>query len=153
MANARHKADGLKLEDRLCFPLYVASRLMMQKHKLLLDPHGITYTQYIVLSVLYEQGEISVKDLGARLYLDSGTLTPLLKKLEHAKLVTRERSHVDERILNIKLTNKGKKLEPQLADLPSRLAHCMEGFDYSNLKEQLYILIENLKNEKNQPQK
>jgi DNA-binding MarR family transcriptional regulator len=146
MANTKHIPVTLKLEERLCFPLYVASRLMTQKHKSLLDPFGLTYTQYIVLSVLFEQGQTSVKELGTRLYLDSGTLTPLLKKLEHANLLTRERSTVDERLVVIKLTKKGEKLQTKLADIPKQLAQCIENFDYLALKEQLFVLINNLKN-------
>ena len=91
--------DCLKLENQLCFPLYACSKAVTHKYRAFLDPFDLTYTQYITMMVLWEEKEINVKSLGERLYLDSGTLTPLLKKLESKKLISRHRAKDDERNL------------------------------------------------------
>ena len=98
--------DCLRLENQLCFPLYAASREIIRRYKPLLDEIELTYTQYIAMLVIWEHRTISVKDMGARLYLDSGTLTPVLKKLEQKGLIVRRRDSGDERILNITVTDK-----------------------------------------------
>ena len=95
--------EGLKLSNQLCFPLYAASREVIRKYRPYLDPLGLTYTQYIVMMVLWEEEQISVKELGRRLYLDSGTLTPVLKSLEDKGFVDRARSKEDERVLIARL--------------------------------------------------
>ena len=100
--------EALKLDSQLCFPLYAASRKIIGAYTPLLKPLGITYTQYIVFMVLWEQDGITVGDLGSRLRLDSGTLTPVLKKMEAMGYLIRERSQKDERIVNIHLTDKGR---------------------------------------------
>ena len=94
-----HKYDALKIENQLCFPLYACSREIIKRYKPFLDEIDLTYTQYIAMMVMWEQREVNVKELGKRLYLDSGTLTPLLKKLESKGLVSRKRSREDERNL------------------------------------------------------
>ena len=91
----------LRLDNQLCFPLYAASREIIRQYRPALDKLNLTYTQYITMMVLWEQTRISVKDLGARLYLDSGTLTPLLKNLEAKGYLRRERSKADERVLMV----------------------------------------------------
>ena len=96
----KDKYDALKLENQLCFPLYACSKEIVRRYKPYLDEIDLTYTQYIAMMVLWEHGRINVKDMGALLYLDSGTLTPVLKKLEQKGYLTRERDHADERVLN-----------------------------------------------------
>jgi len=96
--------DHLKLDHQLCFPLYAASRLVVKHYKPLLDPLGLTYTQYITLLALWEEDHQTVTAIGDRLYLDSGTLTPVLKKLEQQGLITRTRRLEDERSVLISLT-------------------------------------------------
>ena len=96
--------DNLKLENQLCFPLYVASKEIVRRYTPLLNKYDLTYTQYITMMVLWEKEEVNVKELGEIIFLDSGTLTPLLKKLEDKGFITRNRSSIDERNLIIKIT-------------------------------------------------
>ena len=117
--------DALKLENQLCFPLYVAAKEVVRKYTPVLNQLGITYTQYIALMVLWAEKSVSVKELGEKLYLDSNTLTPLLKTLEKKGLVTRERNKVDERVLTVSLTKEGEKLKERAVDVPSTMAKCM----------------------------
>ena len=116
------KFDCLKLQNQLCFPLYAASREIMRKYTPLLKPLDLTYTQYIVLMVLWEEECVTVGHLGDVLNLDAGTLTPLLKRLEKAGYVTRSRSKEDERITNIAITPEGNKLKKKCKDIPLKLA-------------------------------
>ncbi|MBR0152245.1 MAG: iron-containing alcohol dehydrogenase, partial [Lachnospiraceae bacterium] len=102
--------EQLKLENQLCFPLYACARKIVNLYTPYLKPLGLTYTQYIVFMVLWEEKSLPARDLGRKLYLDSGTLTPLLKKLEEEGYVTRERSHEDERVLTVTVTEKGMAL-------------------------------------------
>jgi DNA-binding MarR family transcriptional regulator len=115
-------ADLLQLEKQICFPLYAATRAMMQAYQPLLSSLELTYPQYLVLLVLWEKDGLAVKDIGARLYLDSGTLTPLLKRLEDAGIVRRQRSTEDERVVQIFLTTEGKRLKRRAQEVPSALA-------------------------------
>lgn len=117
--------DALKLANQLCFPLYACSREIVKKYNPHLDGIGLTYTQYIVMLVMWEDGQISVKRLGERLYLDSGTLTPVLKSLESKGFVTRKRSSEDERVLIVELTGKGEALKEQAAEIPPKIACCV----------------------------
>ena len=105
------KYDALKLENQLCFPLYACSKEIVRKYKPFLDELDLTYTQYIAMMVLWEHRQISVKDMGALLYLDSGTLTPVLKKLEQKGYLVRARDSEDERVLNVTITELGEKLK------------------------------------------
>ena len=105
------KYDVLKLENQLCFPLYACSKEIVRKYKPFLDEIDLTYTQYISMMVLWEHKAMNVKQMGEYLYLDSGTLTPVLKKLEQKGYVTRQRDESDERILNVTITEKGEKLK------------------------------------------
>ena len=131
--------DVLKLENQLCFPLYAASREVIKRYKPFLDPLGLTYTQYIAMMVLWDCRKISVKDLGEKLFLDSGTLTPLLKKLEAQGYITRLRSEEDERVLIVETTPKGRRLREKAVDVPQQVGCCLK------LKpdetQQLYTLL------------
>lgn len=113
--------DLLKLDNQLCFALYVCSKEIIKKYKPILDPLGLTYTSYITLLALWEEEHINVKELGKKLYLDSGTLTPILKKLESANLVERKRSESDERNVYISLTKEGLSLKETATSIPNEL--------------------------------
>ena len=113
--------EGLRLKNQLCFPLYACAREMIRTYKPYLDAVGLTYTQYIVMMVLWEQNRITAKELGQRLFLDSGTLTPLLKRLESKGLLTRRRDPSDERSLLVTLTAAGDTLKEQAADIPCQM--------------------------------
>ena len=117
--------DALKLENQLCFPLYACSREIIRQYKPFLDEIDLTYTQYIAMMVLWERGSVTVKELGEYLYLDSGTLTPLLKKLEAKGLLTRARSTEDERNLIVAITGEGKSLRKRALRVPEQMARCM----------------------------
>lgn len=117
--------DPLALDNQLCFPLYAASKELTRRYKPFLDPLGLTYTQYVTMMALWEQDNIPVKDLGKRLYLDSATLTPLLKRLEAHGYVTRQRSKEDERSVLISLTPEGKQLRERALDVPRCMGGCI----------------------------
>ncbi len=117
--------DALKLENQLCFPLYACSREIVKKYHPHLEPIGLTYTQYIVMMVMWEERQITVKHLGEKLYLDSGTLTPVLKSLESKGYVTRTRSSEDERVLVVELTPEGGQLRELAAEVPPKIACCV----------------------------
>lgn len=114
--------DALKIENQLCFPLYACSREVIKQYKPYLDKMDLTYTQYVVMMALWEAGEMTVKALGDRLYLDSGTLTPLLKKLEAKGYITRTRSRRDERNLLVAVTEIGRELREQALSMPRAIA-------------------------------
>jgi len=116
---------ALLLDNQLCFPLYAASRRIIKLYRPVLDPLGLTYTQYITLLALWERDGETVKALGERLFLDSGTLTPLLKKLEAQGLVRRDRSQEDERNVLIRLTAAGHALKTRAATVPGQIASCV----------------------------
>ena len=111
----------LLLENQLCFPLYAASREIIKCYRPHLDAMNLTYTQYIVLLVIWETGTVSVRDLGRRLYLDSGTLTPVLKTLEKNGMITRRRSDKDERVLLVSITPAGLALKEKAAGIPQTI--------------------------------
>lgn len=113
--------DALKLGCQLCFPLYAASRETIRLYKPLLDEIDLTYTQYITMMLLWENKSMNVKEIGARLFLDSGTLTPLLKKLENKGFINRCRMTDDERFLNITVTEKGMELRDKALDIPYKM--------------------------------
>ena len=115
------KYDILRLDNQLCFSLYVCSKEIIRKYKSLLDPYGLTYTGYIVLMALWEDDNVTIKNLGKRLFLDSGTLTPLLKKLESQDYIKRNRSQKDERNVYISLTKKGKDFKDDALAIPKSL--------------------------------
>ena len=120
------KFDCLKLENQLCFPLYACAKEVVRRYKPVLDKLDLTYTQYIVMMVLWEKREINVKNLGECLYLDSGTLTPLLKKLEQKGYIERKRSKEDERNLIISITKSGEKLKEKAKDVPEEIGKCVK---------------------------
>jgi len=117
--------ESLKLENQLCFPLYACSKEVIKKYKPILDKLDLTYTQYITMMVLWEYGSINVKKLGDMLFLDSGTLTPLLKKLESKGYITRKRDSFDERNLLISITDTGKKLKEKAKIVPVEVGKCI----------------------------
>lgn len=118
--------DTLKLENQLCFPLYACSREIVKKYKPYLDELDLTYTQYITMMVMWEKKQINVKELGECLFLDSGTLTPLLKKLEQKGWVTRQRAKSDERVLIVTLTEAGDELRKKAVTVPQKMACCVK---------------------------
>lgn len=120
------KYDLLKLENQICFPLYACAKEVIKAYKPYLDELDLTYTQYITMMVMWEHKELRVKDVGKRLYLDSSTLTPLLKRLEEKGYVTRRRSTDDERDLIVTITDKGEGLKDKAVTVPERLSSCIE---------------------------
>ncbi len=117
--------DVLCLKNQLCFPLYACSREIIKQYRPHLEELDLTYTQYITMMVVWERQEISVRDLGKELYLDSGTLTPVLKSLEQKGLVSRTRSEQDERLLIVKVTPTGMELKERASAVPLKMAGCM----------------------------
>ena len=119
------KYDALKLENQLCFPLYACSKEIVRLYKPFLDEIDVTYTQYITMMVMWEKKELHVKELGKYLLLDSGTLTPVLKKLESKGYVTRSRSAEDERNVRIILTEKGEALKEKAVEISLSMGKCL----------------------------
>lgn len=117
--------DCLKLENQLCFPLYAASREILRKYTPLLKEIGLTYTQYIVMMVLWEKKALTVGELGKMLYLDTGTLSPLLKSMEKKSLIKRERNSSDERIVEISITKEGEGLKEKAVSIPQKIGSCL----------------------------
>ena len=138
------KYEQLLLKNQLCFPMYACSRKIVGSYTPYLKPLGLTYTQYIVMMVLWEKESVSVGQLGETLFLDAGTLTPLLKRLEKAGYVTRERSKEDERITVISITREGEKLKEKCKDIPGKLASAGSALtekDASELYRLLYLFL------------
>ena len=137
-----NKYDALKLENQLCFPLYVCSKEVVKRYKPFLDEIDLTYTQYITMMVMWEKKEINVKELGKCLFLDSGTLTPVLKKLEQKAYITRKRSDLDERVLDVRITEEGEKLKERALEIPAKISQ------YTSLEQeeaaQLYRILNKL---------
>ena len=131
--------DALKLKNQLCFPLYAVSKEVTRLYKPFLDPLNLTYTQYNTMMVLWEMDNINVKALGEKLYLDSGTLTPLLKKLEAQSLITRTRSKENERNVIITLTESGWALRDQAIKVPEQIISCLKVI--SDDAEALYRIL------------
>ena len=119
------KYDALKLEHQLCFPLYAASHAVIKRYRPHLEALDLTYTQYIALMVIWQEKRIHVKALGERLFLDSGTLTPVLKSLEAKGYITRARSKEDERVLMAEITPSGEALRDQALSVPESMADCL----------------------------
>lgn len=131
--------DILKLDNQLCFPLYACAKEIVRKYKPFLDKIDLTYTQYITMMVLWEKKNVNVKALGECLYLDSGTLTPVLKKLEVKGYITRKRSKEDERNLSVSITAKGELLRDEALEIPEKIMQCVT-LDENDAKE-LYSLL------------
>lgn len=137
-----NKYDVLKLENQLCFPLYAVAKEITRAYQPYLEPLNLTYTQYITMMVLWEQKEISVKELGNTLFLDSGTLTPLLKKMEQKSWIRRIRSKEDERSVLVQLTSQGEALKEEALKVPAAVSA------YVNINpeeaKQLYNILHHL---------
>lgn len=118
--------DALRLENQVCFPLYAAAREVTKLYRPHLDALSLTYTQYITMMVLWEQRSCSAKQLGEKLYLDSGTLTPVIKSLEQKGFVVRSRSSSDERVLMVGLTDKGLALREEAKTIPQKMSACVK---------------------------
>lgn len=136
--------DCLKLDHQLCFPLYACARETIKLYTPHLDKLGLTYTQYITMMVLWEHKSLTAKELGRILYLDSGTLTPLLKKLEARNLLTRKRSTLDERNLLVTITEAGEALKLEAQTIPAAMAQCvnLEEEEIITLYRLLYKMLE-----------
>ena len=143
------KYDCIKLENQLCFPLYACSRAINRRYIPLLEKLDLTYTQYITMMAMWELKEANIKTLGKCLYLDSGTLTPLVKKLEAKGYITRERSKDDERNVIIKLTAAGEKLKDEAVKVPEAMGKCMNlnEKDAKELYRILYMILGELEND------
>lgn len=139
--NERYEA--LRLDNQLCFPLYACAKEIVRRYKPFLDEIDLTYTQYIVMMVLWEEREINVKELGSRLYLDSGTLTPVLKRLEQKGIITRQRDDKDERVLIVSITKEGDELKDKAVEIPIKMAGCvsLEPQDAAELYGLLHKLL------------
>ena len=134
--------EKLKLENQLCFPLYACAKEVIRRYTPLLEPLGLTYTQYIAMMVMWEHKSISIKDMSKLLLLDSGTLTPMLKKMEKAGLIVRKRSEEDERIVIVSITERGEELKVRAEEVPEKMAGCVTLS--SDEAMQLYILLHKL---------
>ena len=137
---------SLRLENQLCFPLYACAKEVTRKYKPFLDPLDLTYTQYIAMMVLWEKKEVRVKDLGEALYLDSGTLTPLLKRLEQKGLLTRSRNLEDERALCVRISAEGEALKQKALSIPEGMRACisLSEEEMQVLKKLLHRTLEGL---------
>lgn len=120
------KFDVLRLDNQICFPLYACAKEIVNKYKPYLDEIDLTYTQYLTMMVMWEQKEMNVKTLGEYLFLDSGTLTPVLKKLELKEYISRKRSKEDERNLIITITDKGEDLKEKAYHIPEKIGSCID---------------------------
>ena len=139
--------DQLNLSNQLCFPLYAASREIIKRYTPLLEKIGLTYTQYIVMLVLWEKKQIGAKQLGELLFLDSGTITPVVKKLEQMELISRSRGTIDERTMDIILTSKGEVLKKKALNIPAKLKQCisLDWEESATLYRLLYKILEGCK--------
>jgi len=137
------KNDALKLENQICFPLYAASREVVKLYRPYLEELDLTYTQYIAMMVFWEQKKINVKELGKKLFLDSGTLTPVLKSIEHKGYVKRARSTDDERVLIVEITEAGEALKKRAAGIPAKVAESigLSAQEAANLYDTLYRIL------------
>lgn len=140
------KYDALKIENQMCFPLYACAREVIKRYTPFLDKIDLTYTQYIVMMVLWEKKTVTVKELGQILYLDSGTLTPLLKKLEAKGYLNRKRSEEDERNLMVTISKQGEELREKAVDIPEKMSQCvsLEPEEAMTLYRILYKLLDQM---------
>lgn len=141
------KYEALKLENQLCFPLYACSKEIVRSYKPFLDKIDLTYTQYITMMVLWEKKKVNVKTLGKCLFLDSGTLTPVLKKLESKGFINRERNAADERNLEVTITPAGEKLRDEALSIPENIGSCVRltSDEAKELYRLLYKVIGNIR--------
>ncbi len=140
------KYDALKLQNQLCFPLYACSKEIVRKYKPFLDEIDLTYTQYIAMMVMWEHKSMNVKEMGEFLFLDSGTLTPVLKKLEQKGYLTRRRDTEDERVLNVEITESGEALKDKAVEIPNQIGSCvpLEPEEAAKLYELLHKMLNSL---------
>lgn len=140
-------SELLKLENQLCFPLYACSKEVVRRYTPHLDKIGLTYTQYLVMMALWEYGDLSVGEMGEKLYLDSGTLTPLLKKMEVRGLIKRVRSDVDGRRVVISLTDEGAALKERAREVPLAMGQCVniDAQDAADLVRLLRKVMDNIR--------
>ena len=124
-ANRLNSFESIRLDNQLCFPLYACAKEIVRQYRTPLEPLGLTYTQYVVMMVLWECGSITEKELGERVHLDSGTLAPLLKRLDKQGLVKRERPDQNERLLQITLTDAGIALQEEALSVPEAMKNCI----------------------------
>ncbi len=138
--------DLLRLDAQLCFPLYAAANATIRAYRPILAPLGLTYPQYLVMLVLWERDARSVSEIGASLHLDSGTLTPLLKRLEAAGLVDRRRQPEDERVVLVGLTDAGRALREKALAVPKAMGSrlCLDHEQFNRLRDDLRRLVANL---------
>lgn len=142
------KYEKLKLENQLCFPLYALSREVIKLYKPFLDKYDMTYTQYVTMLVMWEYEEIFFKELGLKLHLDSGTLTPVVKKLESMNLLTKKRDESDDRQVKVTLTQKGRDIKEDMVEIPQKMAEKFKGNEIlimelkKNLDSVLNIMFE-----------
>lgn len=141
------KYEMLKLENQLCFPLYACAKEVVRQYRKPLDSLNLTYTQYIVMMALWEHGDMTEKELGKLVHLDSGTLTALLRRLEKQGYIERARKETDERMLYLSLTDKGNKLRDKAVEVPSSIPNCL-GLSHEELKDLKMILDKALDNMK-----
>ena len=141
--------DKLRLESQLCFPLYACSKEIVRRYKPFLDEVDLTYTQYITMMVLWFNKSVNVKELGKKLYLDSGTLTPVLKKLEVKGYITRERSKEDERTLIVKITKEGENLKEKAVEIPNKMRASLDVSqeEMAVMYKLLYKVLEHIEEE------
>jgi len=135
--------ESLRLENQICFPLYAAAKEVVKRYKPYLDKIDLTYTQYITMMVLWDKKTMNVKELGSFLFLDSGTLTPVLKKLESKGYIIRSRSRQDERNLEIHITPEGEKLKDKAVEIPAKMGSCirLDPQEAAQLYRTLYKLL------------
>ena len=143
------KYASLRLKNQICFPLYACSKEVVKKYRPFLDEIDLTYTQYITMMVLWENEHISAKDIGEKLFLDSGTLTPVLKSLAVKGFITRQRSKEDERVLMIDITDKGRALKDKALSVPEKVGGCvrLNPEESKQLYDLLYKLLGGLDEE------
>lgn len=138
--------EELKLDKQICFPLYACAKEVVKQYRPFLEPLNLTYTQYLAMMVFWEERKINVKELGEKLYLDSGTLTPVLKSLEQKGYVRRYRSTEDERVLLVEITEEGDALRAQAKDIPEQITNCinMDSQEIVELYDLLHHILEAL---------
>lgn len=144
--NTKDKYECIKLENQLCFSLYALSREIIRLYKPFLDKYNLTYTQYLTMIVIWENDGINIKEIGNRLHLDSGTLTPVIKKLEAMNLITKHRDTNDDRVVIVELTENGKVLREEVLNVPE-LVSCQLGLtkeEFDTLKNPIEKLLNRL---------
>ena len=142
------KYESIKLDNQMCFSLYALSREIIKLYKPFLDKYGLTYTQYLAMLVMWENEEMVFKELGKKLHLDSGTLTPVVKKLEAMELVTKYRNKEDDRVVTVKITPKGMSMKDEILEVPKEiynLCNCND-VDLISMKKQLDTLLNRISN-------